>query len=110
MALTLDSTAQFVGLNPSWNLKPTFLKFDLDNSYATGGYALTAATLGFTATPKLVVIPNNSGYSFEYDYTNAKLKVFYADNNNASDGPQIEVPNTTDLSAITGVRVIAWGN
>lgn len=82
-----------------------------DSSYPTGGESLTAADLGFedNAANLIVLVPSKSGYVFEYDGANAKIKAYYGDNNNASDGPLIEVPNTTDLSAITDVRVIAFG-
>lgn len=88
-----------------------FRKVAFDSSYPTGGEALTAADLGFedAAANLIVHVPMKSGYMFEYDGTNAKIKAYYGDNNNASDGPLIEVPNTTDLSALTDVLVIAYG-
>jgi hypothetical protein len=47
-----------------------------DNSYATGGEALTAGDLGFPTgyTVVSLVAEPRSGYTFEYDRTNAKLK------------------------------------
>jgi hypothetical protein len=73
-----------------------------DSSYPTGGEALDIGSaseviLHVQAGPK-------SGYVFEFDYANQKLLAYYADNNNASDGALIQVPDTTDLSAVTGVR------
>ena len=47
-----------------------------DSSYATGGLGLTGTTLGLTATPRSVHGNPKSGYVFEYDYSNQKLKAF----------------------------------
>lgn len=80
----------------------------LDSSYPTGGESLTAAQLGLTDIQTLNAA-SSGGYTFEYDDTNAKLKAYYGDNNNASDGALIEVPNATDLSAVTNVQVLATG-
>jgi len=47
-----------------------------DNSYATGGEALTPNDLGFASTtdPEFEVNTHpTSGFTFEYDYTNQKL-------------------------------------
>lgn len=46
-----------------------------DSSYITGGEALTAATLGLTRLDRLV-FEAKSGYQFDYDYTNQKVRVF----------------------------------
>lgn len=52
--------------------------FDItfDSSYPTGGEPLSAAQLGLTNV-SLVLAETASGYLFQYDYTNAKLKAFY---------------------------------
>lgn len=81
-------------------LRLNVVRVTFDSSYPTGGESLTAAQLGLNKVT--VVIPlTASGYVGEYDLTNSKLKAFYGDNNNASDGPLVEVANTTDLSAVT---------
>jgi len=47
-----------------------------DNSYPTGGEAITAANLGFKVTVEEVLISGGQlGYCFEWDKTNSKLKV-----------------------------------
>lgn len=79
-----------------------------DSSYPTDGEALAAADLNLRGITWLMVSPK-SGYVFEYDYTNSKLKAFYGDNNNASDGPLVEVPNTTNLSTLTDAKFFAIG-
>lgn len=80
-----------------------------DSSYQTGGEPFTAADLGFAVLPRWIDVQSRSGYVFQVDRTNLKIIAYYGDNNNASDGPLIEVPNTTDLSSITGVLVLSRG-
>lgn len=104
-----------------------------DNSYATGGLALTAATLGFNdnANNLVVFALDKSGISFEYDAANAKLKALagtgahtHTENTagaytqNATTGAvtaatfnvgATEIANGTDLSSITTI-VFALGN
>jgi len=78
-----------------------------DSSYATGGEEVKPAQLGLRNV-FLVQAGNSGGYAFEYDYTNTKLKAYYGDNDSASDGPLVEVPNATNLSAVTA-RIVAYG-
>lgn len=80
----------------------------LDASYPTGGESITAGTFGL-ATVDFVLCEPSAGYTFEYDHANSKLLAYYSDNNNASDGPAIQVPNTTDLSALTSIRAFVIG-
>lgn len=82
----------------------------MDSSYATNGESVTAASFGLSRLDRLVCYPA-SGYIPQWNGSTSapKIKVYYGDNNNASDGPLIEVPNTTDLSAIT-FSVEAYGN
>ena len=47
-----------------------------DSSYPTGGEALTAAAFGLNAI-SLMLCETASGYMFQYDYSNAKLKAYY---------------------------------
>lgn len=86
--------------------------FTFTNSYAAGGEALdfTSAGQGQLREVLAVWVEQNSGYQFFYDYTNKKVKAFWGDNNNASDGPGVEVADTTDLSTTPGaIRFIAFG-
>lgn len=86
-----------------------------DNSYPTGGEQLGsaataaagAAALGLSSVLFLQA-ESTAGYVFEYDYA-GKLLAYYADYNAGADGALIQVPNATDLSAVTGVRVLAIG-
>jgi hypothetical protein len=79
-----------------------------DASYATGGYAITANQVGFSRITAVLAVGANTGYVPSWDATNSKLKVFYADNNAASDSALIEVPAATDLSAVS-FTVLAFG-
>lgn len=101
MALTISNVKK--GLNPVLNCYEAVGTIAFDSSYPTGGEALD---LGANAETILHIQCNTSsgGYVFTFDYANQKLLAFYSDNNNAADGPLIQVPDTTDLSAVTGVR------
>ena len=105
MALTLTRVSQ----NLSGTIRENTYDVVLDSAYATGGEALTPAQVGLVRIETLQVVECYQGYVFAYDRANQKLKVFYGDNNNAADGPLIEVPNGTDLSAVSG-RLIARGH
>lgn len=72
----------------------------LDNSYPTGGYPLTLSQLGCDLFCHEVRAQQGvGGNTFQYDYTNKKLKIWAGTS---------EVANATDLSALT-VRVVACG-
>lgn len=110
MALTITNRA---GALPTENLGAMYcriLDVDFDSSYPTGGESLNEVELGFPDNSTLLaVIPlPRLGYVFEYDYTNLKLLAYHADYSTATDGALIEVPDTTDLSAVTDVRVVAF--
>ncbi len=78
----------------------------MDSSYPTGGEALdVAANTRF----EVLMAQPTSGYVFQWDTANQLLKAYYADNNNAADGPLIEVPAATDLSTVTGIQFVAFG-
>lgn len=72
-----------------------------DSSYPTGGEAVTPANFGLTAITD-IQLEGDDGYVLRWDRstTAPKLLAYMGDNNNASDGPLIEVANTTDLSAV----------
>lgn len=94
-----------------WSIGATkteyLLNIDFDSSYPTGGEAID-----ISANERLAFVgaQPTSGYVFQWDAANQKLLAYYGDNNNAADGPLIEVPNTTDLSSLTGVRARAIGS
>ena len=80
--------------------KVEFVPVTFDASYATGGLALTVDTLGFDEVLAVYSHPV-SGYVFEYDAANAKLKALFADYDAGADGVLIESTASADLSAIT---------
>lgn len=82
----------------------------LDSSYPTGGEAISANALGLGKVAAL--IPTGSGqlgYHAEWDGANSKLLMFYADYDAGADGALIQVPDTTDLSAVTALGFVAIG-
>jgi hypothetical protein len=109
MALTVANTETGVYARAKGDEYETRKTIAFDSSYPTGGEPLTKGDLGFSAAPTVVEIEPKSGYVFEYDFTNEKILAYYGDNNNASDGPLIEVPNATNLATITGVKIRAVG-
>lgn len=76
-----------------------------DASYATGGEALTADDLGLSSIDFVSVEPA-SGYLFEYDYTNAKVLAYRCA---AAAGAHTQVPNATNLSAVS-TRALVVGS
>ena len=87
------------------NNKYVVKRIQFDSSYASGGEALTATTLGLENLHIMVCDAEDSGYVAQYDYSGEKLAVYEA----GADGAALdEVGNTTDLSALY-VRIIAFG-
>lgn len=80
-----------------------------DASYPTNGELLLLSQIGLSSVDQMKLFPYK-GYVFEWDNTNKKIKVYYGDNNNASDGPLVEVPNTTDISTLDLVPFEAVGD
>jgi hypothetical protein len=71
----------------------------LDNSYPTGGEAVTPGQLGLTVLSAVLPAPSG-GNTYEFDHANSKLKAYTASDTEVSSG--------TNLSDLT-VRVIAIG-
>jgi hypothetical protein len=84
----------------------TISTLSLDNSYPTGGYSLTPTQLGIGLTADWVSAQPKSGYIFEYFPSTSKLMVRWSGAAGAIDP---EVTSATDLSAVTGVRIMAIG-
>lgn len=53
----------------------TVRQVDFDSSYPAGGEAVTLAQLGFSRAPDWVEIVPKSGFEFEWDAANKKIKV-----------------------------------
>ena len=82
-------------------------RISLDNSYPTGGEAIDVS--GNERFDSMLLEPTSGGYILRWDAANQKVIALMGDNNNASDGPLIEVAATTDLSAVTNVVFWAIG-
>jgi len=106
MALTLTvpgNASDVVGV--PGNNKYVIKRIQFDSSYAIGGEALTATTLGLESLHIIMCESEDSGYVAQYDYSGEKLAIYEA----GGDGAALdEVGNTTDLSALY-VRVLAYG-
>lgn len=76
-----------------------------DDSYVTGGEPMAAADIGFSKIEFITFAGGDSGYVFDYDFTNSKVIVYRAAGSAAA---LQQVPNTTDLSAVI-TRAMAWG-
>lgn len=91
------------------SINAVFATITLDSSYPTGGEDITAlgASFGFSEIVEVVVV-DAEGYDVSYVPASGKLIVRYSDDNDTSDGPSIEVPDTTNLATVD-VRVILFG-
>lgn len=106
MALTLAKVNESPVRLGTGVMKVYTLAFDA--SYPTGGEAITLADIGYKGLYVAIVLPR-LGYVFDYDYTNNKVLAYYSDYDAGADGALIEVPDTTNLSTVTGVRAIFFG-
>lgn len=104
MALGTFTLANRAGYMPSAPMFVDIIDVVGDSAYATGGSAFDAK---YTALKKhtrtiLAVLPVDcKGYIPAYVASTGKLKFYMGDNNNASDGPGVEVAAATDMSALT---------
>src|SRR5687768_15933821 len=78
-----------------------------DSSYPTGGESVTPAMLGLNTIDFLLAEPSG-GYTFEYDHADGLLIAYWVDTT-VDGAPLAEVADTTDIDALTAVRVIAFG-
>lgn len=93
--VNLASTNHVIG-----NRREQTTDITLDNSYPTGGYALTPTQLGVDGvTDFIIAFATNTGHTFTYDYANKKLMAWNG---------TTQIANAVDLSAVV-VRVIAHG-
>ena len=80
-----------------------------DNSYPTNGEALLLSQIGLSTIDQMQVFPYK-GYVPQWDGTNKKVKMFYADYTANASGALIEVANTADLSAVDALPFEAIGD
>lgn len=88
-------------INQVGNRKVVTGTVTFDSSYVTNGEPFTIAEAALSQLTDLRVDPTTLGYvpRWNANKTSPTIVVFYGDNNNAADGPLIEVPNATNLSA-----------
>ena len=70
-----------------------------DDSYPTGGEPITAVSYGLSSIDVLLAAPGG-GYVFEFDHANSKLKAYVGDNDNAADGPLVQVADKADIKTV----------
>ena len=107
MALTtIDNFTRIMGGAGNKNI--VVCDIDFTNPYPTGGESLTPALVGMQQFDLVLASPD-TGYIFEFDYTNNLILAYYFDNDAVADGAAIQVANGTDLSGVTNVRVLIVG-
>lgn len=79
-----------------------------DSSWLAAGEALVAADFGLT-TLMAVICESKGGYVFTYSRSAGKLLAYRADYDAVADGALIAVVDTTDISGIGAVRLVAIG-
>lgn len=95
-------------------LAVNFLTITWDDSYPTGGEAITAANCGVSAIDELVVLCDNAGWSFQFDKSALTVMAFgapAADYTVAGTDTVClfdEAANTTNLSSVV-TRAIVFG-
>jgi len=97
MALTFANRQRFAG-----NFREEILDITFDNSYAAGGESFAPGNTSLSTFYKVEIEPV-AGYSFQYDYTNSKIKVF-------ANAPPIVIdePHTAVGNAVTLDYPAAW--
>lgn len=101
MAITLTQVSKPHAVGDRWR---TIYTAALDSNYATGGYSVKPTDLGFSPAVDpdfLVELHDSKGYDADYDYTAQKIVIY------TSAGTQTTA--TTDLSAISLLRIVAYG-
>ena len=96
------------GRSVEGSIRRTWGTLAFDASYPTNGEAYINANFELFSVEQINVYPS-LGYIFEPDLANKKIKAFYGDYSEASDGALVEVTNTGDLSSITAARWEAIG-
>jgi len=101
MALTISVVERTV----FGNKRIVIADVDFDSSYPTGGESLQASDVGLKAIDFLQATPK-SGYIFEYDYTNEKLKALYPTKSQESNLALADHTVTEDLVIDAGSTTV----
>jgi hypothetical protein len=82
----------------------------LDNSYPTGGYALTPQLLGLGSNGTIYAVlgdmSKTGGWDVGWDYTNSKLQVF--DGSGSASAAAHEIAAATNVSTVVA-RLLVFG-
>src|SRR5262245_22108625 len=97
MAATVAITDRKANVGP---FKGRICTVTMDSSYDAGGEAITANQVGLLNIIGAAIIGSSAGYLASWDYTNSKLKAYYADYDAVADGALIE-PTGVNLSAVS---------
>lgn len=79
-----------------------------DSSYPTGGEALLPADVGLSSKVEFITVSNASGYTFEYDYANNKVKAYWPTTDSTAPNVAKQVTNGTSLSTVVA-NYVAFG-
>lgn len=99
MAITVSFSGDW--MESVGNRRATKGTLTFDSSYATGGESLTAANVGLGRLDDIQFNQGTSGYIFEYDYSNAKVKVRRTGSGPAA-APLLVVEEAVTVSAHAG--------
>jgi len=100
------STVINTGPEVPGNRKITTATVTFDSSYATGGEAVALIDLGLVRLDHLVV-DAGAGYLAQWDGSLTAPKILLY-RQTAATGALVQVPSTTDVSAVS-VKVLAFG-
>lgn len=99
------ATNTILKLDTSGKVRTVYGTMTFDSSYPTGGESITLG-LNIIYFVKFECV---SGYVFEYDSVNGKVKAYYGDYPATGAGALIELPNTSNLLDGKVVRYMAVG-
>lgn len=88
-------------------MKVVLAQVTFDNSYPTGGEAITLSDLGLVGVDLIICgLPVAGGFVPTYDNANQKIKLYASTTGTPS--ALVEFTNTGDASAAV-VPIVAWG-
>ncbi len=100
MALTIE----VVEKGMSGHRHDDIVDITFDDSYPTGGEPFAAGDIGRNRILSVLIEPAG-GVTFEYDYGNEKIVARTTDLSSSTDGPMVELPNTS--AALDGITARA---
>jgi hypothetical protein len=108
---TLTPTATTVKQSTFQQSQWRLITFTLaTDTYATGGFVVDHADVEHIDTMQIVGGMGGYGPLCQWDEANQKLIVYIGDYNNGTDGPLVELANSSsDLQSFTTVRAIITG-